>query len=230
MWILCFDLGKNSGIASQETLTEVSANIVRAKLYHTINSGNLAYSSGSWDEAIQKYKNGQSLLADNKDLLSLTDPDVTFKRLEKIILQTIVIKNRQAAKKFIEEKNLPQAKISHKEIIQSIKISSFADNSDFLKFTAESTETIQSLEKKIFLNERRQYLEANYQTLFTTKYPAASPENLSDFLITLVEESSEKFLFKLQCTETNRGRRVILIIHYAYNQKRGIWEFYYENR
>lgn len=218
-------LGKTSGYASQKTLTEVSANIVRTKLYYAVNNGNIAYSSGSWDEAILAYKNSQSLLADNKDLLTLTDSDVTIKKLDKIILQTTIIKNRQASKIFVEENNLPAAKISHENIILQIKDSLFADNSAFQNITTESTEAIQSLEQEIFLNKSRLYLETNYQTFFTTNFPAVSPEDLSHPVATLEKETPENFLFKLQCTETDRGRRLYLVMYYAYDKKTGAWVF-----
>lgn len=223
LYLRLLTLGKTSGYASQKTLTEVSANIVRAKLYHAINNGNIAYSSGSWDEAILAYKSSQSLLADNKDLLTLTDSDVTIKKLDKIILQTTIIKNRQASKKFVEENNLPAAKISHETIIRHIKDSSFADNSAFQNITAESTETIQSLEQKIFLNKSRFYLESNYQTFFATNFPEISPENLSHPVATLEKETPGDFLFKLQCTETNSVQRLFLVLYYTYDKKSGTW-------
>jgi len=217
-------LGKNNNDIPLETLTEVSTNIARAKLYHTISGGNTAFSSGSWDEAILAYQTGQSLLAGNKDLHSLTDSDVNTRKIAKIILQISVIKNSQSAKKMVKENNLQGAKTSHQNIIQLIKDSSFADNNDFLKIVTKSSEAIQSLEQEIILSEKRHYLETNYKTIFTTNYPATFPENLSDPLITLVKESPENFLFKLQCTETNRGRRLFLVIYYAYDKKSGTWK------
>jgi len=219
-------LAKSNENISQETLTEVSTNIVRAKLYSTINSGNRAYSSGFWDEAILAYQNGQSLLADNRGLLTLTDSDATIRKLDKIILQTTVIKYRQAAKNFLEGDNLPAAKTSHENIIQQIKTSSFASSSDYQKITAESSETIQSLGQEIFLNESRLYLETSYQKFFTTNFPAVSPEDLSHPVATLEKKTTEKFLFKLQCTETNSAQRLFLILYYAYDKKSGTWELF----
>jgi len=218
-------LGKTNDEISEETLTEISTNIERAKLYHAINSGNQAFSSGDWDNAILSYANAQSLLTENKDLLSTTKSDINIRKLKRIILQASIIKDRQTAKDFFENGNLQAAKISHEKLIHDINTSSFASDKEFLEMKTESSEFIQSLEHKIFLNGKQHYLESNFQTLFTTNYPAASPESLSQPVVTLVQESPEKILFKMQCTETGRGRPLALIMFYAFDKKSGTWGF-----
>jgi len=218
-------IGKSDDKIVEETVSEVSLNLELARLYQAIKSGNLAFASGDWDKAIHAYKNGQAILADNKDLFTLIDSDVNIRKLAKIILQASVIKNRQTAKKYLEEKNLRAAKVRHEKVIRDIKTNSFANDSDFLKTIAESTEIIQSLEKEIFLNEKQHYLETNFQTLFTKHYPSASPGNLSHPVISLEKESPENLYFKLQCTEISGGRRTLLIIRYTYNKKSKTWDF-----
>ena len=218
-------LGRTNDNIHPLTLSEISLNIERAKLYQAIKSGNQAFASGSWDEAIRAYKSGQSLLADNKAIFTQIDSDVNIRKLTKIILQASIMQNHQTAKKYIAENNLQAAKFQHEEVIRDIKINSFADDRDFLKIITESTEIIQSLEQEIFLNEKQNYLEANFQTLFVKHYPSTSPENLSHPVVTLEKESPENLFFKLQCTEVGRGRRTLLIIHYKYDKKSKTWEF-----
>jgi len=218
-------LGKTDEHISQETLLEISENIKRSKLYHAISSGSMAFTSGSWDDAISAYKNARSLLADNTNSLSSTDSNVNIRKLEKVILQTSIIKERQAAKTFLEKNNLQAAKNSHKKIIQQIEASAFADNSNFREITAKSTESIQSLEREIFLNKSRIYLETKYQDFFTAHFSDVSPDNLSHPVITLEEETPENFLFKIQCTKTAREGHIFLVMHYIFDKKTQSWKF-----
>ena len=60
--------GKGSKGVPREALEEITLNIERAKLYQAINRGNLSFSAGSWNEAIDAYKNAQTLLASNKNI------------------------------------------------------------------------------------------------------------------------------------------------------------------
>jgi len=219
-------IGKSNDKIGEETVSEVSLNLELARLYQAIKSGNLAFASGDWDKAIHAYKNGQAILADNKDLFTLIDSDVNIRKLAKIILQASVIKNRQTAKKYREENNLRAAKVRHEKVIRDIKTNSFANDSGFLKTITESTKIIESLEKEIFLNEKQHYLETNFQTLFTKHYPSSSPENLSHPVVSLEKESPENLYFKLQCTEISGGRRTLLIIRYTYDKKSKTWGFF----
>ena len=218
-------IGKSNDEVAEETVSEVSLNLELTQLYQAIKSGNLAFASGDWEKAIRAYENGQAILANNKDIFTLIDSDVNIRKLTKIILQASVIKNRQIAKKYLEDNNLQAAKIRHEKVIRDIKTNSFANDSDFLKTMTESTEIIQSLEKEIFLNEKRHYLETNFQTLFTKHYPSVSPDNLSHPVISLEKESPESLYFKLQCTEISGGRRTLLIIRYTYDKKSKTWDF-----
>jgi len=146
-----------------------------------------------------------------------------------LILQASINKSLQTAGKYLENKNLQAAKASHKKIIRDIKTSSFAGDDNFRKTVSESSKMVKSLSHTISLNDKKHYLENNFQTLFAKHYPSASPDTLSNPVITLEKESVESVLFKLQCTEISGGRRALLIIHYKFNKKSGTWEFSISN-
>jgi hypothetical protein len=217
--------GKGSKGVPREALEEITLNIERAKLYQAINRGNLSFSAGSWNEAIDAYKNAQTLLTSNKKIFIGIDADKNIKKLEKFILQASINKSLQTAQKHLKEKNLQAAKASYERIIRDIKTSSFSKDDNFRETIAESSKKIKSLRHKIFIDGKREYLENNFQTLFARHYPSSSPDNLSNPVITLENESPESVLFKLQCTEVSRGRRALLIIHYKFNKTSGSWEF-----
>ncbi len=218
-------LGRISNSVSGETLSEIATNINQAELYHTIIRGHMAFKSGSWDEAIRAYKTAQSLLASSERLRPQTTSDVNIRQLEKIILQASSIKNRKTADKFTEEKDLPAAKITHEKIIHDIAASPFSNDSDFMRIKKESSEIITELSRDIFLNEKRHYLETNYQKLFPKHFPSVSPENLTNPVATVVKESLKTLLFKIQCKESGSGRPLSLIMYYAYDKKGGTWKF-----
>ncbi|MBW2658736.1 MAG: hypothetical protein JRC87_03925 [Deltaproteobacteria bacterium] len=221
--------GKGSEAVPGEALAEISLNIERAKLYQAISRGNGEFSAGSWDKAIAAYKSAQSMLADNKKIFIRIDADTNIRKLERFILQASVSKSLEATRRYLDNKNLQAAKSRHERIIKDIKTSPFANDDDFSETITESSKMIQSLGHKIFLNEKKEYLLNNFQTLFAKHYPSASPDNMSNPVITLENESAESALFKLQCTEIRGGSRALLIIHYKFDKKGRTWQFSFNN-
>jgi len=209
----------------REVLTEISTKINRAKLYHTIIGGNIAFNSGSWDDAISAYQTAQSLLVNSEGLDSQTSSGLNIRKLEKIILRTSSIKNLKTAEKFTAENNLPAAKISYEKIVHDIEVSPFKNDSNFIKITQESNDTIAKINRDIFLNEKQLHLETNYQKLFPLHFPSISSDNLTHPVITFIKESPEALLFKLQCRDSGSGRPLSLIMYYTYDKKTGIWKF-----
>ena len=223
-------LGKSEEISSPEILAKMVDNHQRSELYHAIKSGNLAFSTGSWDAAILAYDKAQSILSDDKSVFNPSGSVSNSRKLAKIILQASIIKDRQKAQKYKNEKDLVTAKSRYKELLRRIETSSFANDAGFQKMREELSETIDSLELEIFLEEKTQYLLDNYKSLFVTNYSSAIPDNLTKPVVTFVKVISQKYLFKLQCTESGRGRPLTLVMNYAFDQSNNTWGFYSENQ
>ncbi len=94
---------------------------------------------------------------------------------------------------------------------------------EFSKAEDDIKSKIKELNKKIYLAEKKQYLEKNYRDLFTRHYPNANKDALEKPVIKMVENNNRMILYRMQCTERKSGRPLNLVMHYAYNKKLNTW-------
>lgn len=218
-------------IAPQATLDALRENITRAELYATMDKGNKAFAAGSWNEAIDEYNRARAILADSSSNIKFADAQVTSQKINRIILQTAIVRDRHAAKtQQDDKKDLAAARSLYKQIVANINKSEFANDDEFLEAKKESLSTVQDLDEKIYLADKEQYLKDNFRNLFVENYPAAVPENLNNPVISFVKETDGKMVFKMQCIETGRGRPLMLIMFYAYDKGRNHWSFFSEQQ
>ncbi len=213
-----------------ETVDTVRGNIKRAQLYIAINNGNEAFASGAWQKAIDSYHEASLFLTDNDGIFSRKDAEINQQKLARIVLTASVIRDRQIAKDLLEKLDLKGARKTYQQILKHIAKSSLATEKEFVDTRKEISSTVKSLDRKIFLSGKEEYLKNNYKALFIASYPASIPENLTPPLILFNRETDSKLIFRMQCTEKGRGRPLTLVMHYAYDKKTSRWNLYYENQ
>lgn len=223
------EAGRSLSETENQDLSGLKANITRAELYSTINAGNSAFASGRWDEAIEKYRQAGAILDSNADLLNLQEIEQSRKKLDRIILQSTIIRDRQIAEKSKSTDDSATADNHLQKVIDAIQTSNFANDPEFKEIVADTRLTQQNLKRQRFLKEKEQYLIDNYKTLFMKNYPAATPETLDTPVASFEKLVGNRYLFKLQCTESGRGRPLKLIMFYAFDPDSGGWQFYSEN-
>jgi ubiquitin-protein ligase len=222
---------EEGNVAPPETLEALRENISRAELYATIDKGNKAFAAGSWDEAIQEYNKASAILTSSQSLIKFSDPNVTRRRIERIILQTTIVRDRQSAEsQQKDKKDFATARNIYRQIVANITKSGFTTEEEFSEIKKESLAAIQSLDEKIYQADKEQYLRDNFRKLFAENYPAAISENLNNPVITYVKESAGKMIFKMQCFETGAGRPLMLIMFYAYDKASNRWAFFSEQQ
>ncbi|MGB3209861.1 MAG: hypothetical protein WBB19_04060 [Desulforhopalus sp.] len=212
-----------------ESIDAIRNNIKRAEIYTTINTGNKAFASGAWDEAIEAYNTASALLIGNSSFAKKTDSNINIRKLARIILQASIIRDRQIVQSLLEDDDLVKAKQMYQHILTGIADSSFGAEPEFINITAEINTAIQSLTKEIALMQKIDYLKNNYQSLFIGNYPTAAADELSNPVITKTKETASNLIFRMQCTENDGGRPLTLVMFYAYDKKTGQWSLFSEN-
>ena len=216
-------------LASRETLAELKENIARAELYAAIDLGNKAFASGNWEAAITEYNKAGTILSSHLETLKAVDAQFTRRKIDRIILQTMVIRDRQAAQTAeMDQKDPVAARNVYRQLVKILSNSAFASEEEFAEVKKSSLAAIESLDRKIYLNERERYLRDNFRQLFQQNYPAAVSENLTNAQVSFVKEAQGKLIFKMQCQETGQGRPLTLVMFYAYDKGANIWAFYSE--
>lgn len=218
-------------LASQETLQELRENIARAELYAAIDAGNKAFTAGKWEEAIVEYNKAGNILSSQLETIKTADAQFTRKKIDRIILQTMVIRDRQAAQSAeIDKKDPTSARNIYRQLVATLNKSGFADEEEFAEIKKTSLVAIEGLDKKIYLQDKENYLKDNFRSLFQENYPAAVAENLSNPQVTFIREADNKLIFKMQCNETGQGRPLTLIMFYSYEKTTKLWQFHSEQQ
>lgn len=141
-------------------------------------------------------------------------------------MQSAIIRDRQIAdrNKAADKVALTQSYLQ--KVVDTIKASSFANDPEFQEIVAETQKAQQEIKESLYIQDKEQYLVDNYATLFLENYPAAAPETLSNPMATFEKRLGRLYLFKLQCTESGRGRPLKLIMYYTYDPDNKRWKFY----
>jgi len=220
------EAGRTLSEKENSELAGIKANISRAELYSTINAGNSAFSGGRWDEAIEKYTEASGILNANAKILNQEEVEQSRKKLDRIILQSAIIRDRQTADRNKANGKMTEAETYLLKVISTIKASAFANDPEFKEIITETKKAQNELKETLFLEERQTYLVNNYIRLFMENYPAAAPETLSNPSASFVKRLGRLYLFKLQCTESGRGRPLNLIMFYTYDPDSRRWQFH----
>lgn len=223
------ETGRSLSETEIQEITSLKVNIRRAELYSTIDAGNNAFASGQWNAAIEKYSLAGEILEKNSAILDQQEIEQNRKRLDRIILQSAIIRDRQLADKSKDANDGPATLSYLQKVTNTIQASGFADDPEFKKILSETLLAQQKLKDELFIEEKRQYLIDNFTALFQENYPAARPETLSAPVATFEKRLERLYLFKLQCTESGRGRPLKLIMYYTYDPNSRQWKFYSEN-
>ena len=208
----------------KESFDLMHRNMKRAELYDLIDQGIKSFGAGAWDEAIGDYRKAEEFLTSHQVHLDMTDAGKSVKKLSRIILQALIVRDRQIAADHLEKNELPVAGNIYRQLIDRIDNSPFSGEGEFLATRKELSTTVQTLDEKIFITEKSSYLKNEYRPLFAANYPTAVVANLVNPLISFTKDTGDKAVFKMQCTETGGGRPLTLVMYYAFDKKRGQWE------
>ena len=220
------ELGRNLQSAKPQDLADLQSLSIKAHIYALIEDGNTAFSSQQWNMAIENFAKAKSLLRGNEANFSRSDLDKNQQKLDRIILQANVVRNRQLAETLYKGKDLSKAQNILQETASLIRSSSFTSDTEFSETASEINTKLRSIKDEIFINEKIKYLTENYKGLFLEHYPTAKSETLSNPSITFEKRIDQLFVFQMRCTDISGGRRLTLVMLYAFDQTSNRWKFY----
>lgn len=230
MFQQAIEAGRTLSETEPGAIDSLQQNVAKAELYSTINEGNSAFAAGKWDLAITEYRKAKEILGQKGAVLNITNVAQSQKKIDRIILQSALLRERQAADKHRDEGDLEAALRNLQDMVNHIKYGNFSNDPEFQKTLKEIQDTQANLRDELYIGELQQYLVDNYAKLFNQNYPAASPNSLSAPSATFEKRVGSLYLFKMQCTESGRGRPLKLIMYYAYNPVTDKWKFHSQSQ
>lgn len=219
-------LGGKLDQTERSSLNSIQADIVRAELYTTIKEGKAAFAKNEWNEAIEKFARASKILMDNPGLLNQEDVDRNLRKLSRIMLQASIIRDQQKVEKLIAEKKYSEATKDLRQIGMYIDSSPLRAEKEFEEIRRKISETIETTQNAQAISDKISYLEDHFQAIFAENYPAAAPESLISPVITFFKEEDDKLVFKMQCTESGKGKPLNLIMYYSFTKTTGTWAFH----
>ena len=222
------ELGKKLPTVGPQDLENLRTTMARAELYSTIEEGNTAFSAEKWDLALERFKNASDQLARNDAEFSAQDLDKNRQKLDRIILQSTVIKIRQEAETAQAAKNIGQTIALLQDILTVIKDSKYSHDPEIHLIAEEINKKIKPLQEEKVISDKIGYLTENYQDLFLKNYPETTKERLSAPQITFMKKIGARLLFQLKCVDTDGGRKLTLVMFYIFDPADGSWNFYSE--
>ncbi len=206
------------------------ANMAEAELFSLINNARDAFSQSQWNNAIEQYQEAISLLNAKRELLQRINPEEIQQQLERIILRARIVQHKQEADARLLQQQYEQAISALNQVIDVVVDSGFKNDKEFKAIISGTRQTISETRGKAAISRRIAYLESNYKEIFEANYSAAVPEYLSDPKATFVRYLDDgRELYELQCLESNRGRKLRLVLFYSYNPATNTWQFYSES-
>ncbi|MFN2353642.1 MAG: hypothetical protein ABR512_03825 [Desulfopila sp.] len=218
--------GVSTVTTSHEQTASLYSNMAEAELFTLINSAKDSFSQSEWHNAISYYQQAIELVREKGELLKRIDPDEIQQQLERIILRTRIVQHKQKADQRLSNEEYTKAILAYNKVIDVVQASGLEDDKEFKAIIQGTRENIEKTRTDAAIAQRIQYLEDNYITIFAENYSAAIPEYLSDPKATFLRYTDGKELYEIQCLESNRGRKLRLVMLYSYDPSRDAWEFY----
>ena len=218
-------LGRELSASQKKDLGDMRQNVSRAGLYAAIEGGNQAFSNGKWDEAISQYQAAMNMSASGDLGFNKQGLEKLSAWLQKLILQTTIIQNRQQADTALAQGDKETAKSSLQRIVNSIRMSRFSGERQFFEIAGETKNKLNQLDDEEFITDKKKYLLSNYKALIQQDSLDVKTDNLEDAQVASFEKKYKgKYLFQVLSRQKNS--RITVKTQFIYDPEQNRWSVY----
>lgn len=219
-------IDQDFSFSDAKAISSLQEFIVKTKIFNALEQGKKAFADAQWDQAINQYEIAIKLLEENSEILRRDNPLQSQQKISRMMLRAAIIRDQQGVAGHLKNKEFTPAIDKLKAIIETINMSSFAQEQDFQTIIKETKLSINQAQEDLLIAEQSSYLTDNYQKFFTQNNSTLTAENLSQPRANFLKKINNNLLFKLQCFEKGHGRPVLLQINYLYNPTTKQWNFF----
>jgi len=206
--------------------SSLQENIVRTKIFSSLEHGKKAFADAQWDQAINYYETAIQLLGENSEILRRDNPLQSQQKISRLMLHAAAIRDKQSAAGHLKNNEFNEGINKLQAIIETISKSTFANEQEFQTIIKETRDSINQAQNDLLIREHIAYLTNNFQKLFTENNPALNADNLSNPRVSFLQKIGNKSLYKIQCFEQGHGRPVLLQASYIYDPATKKWRPY----
>ncbi len=207
---------------TDKELRELRNQKARASLYLSLAKGNEAFLAGDWDQAITDYTQANRILTDSS-VVPQEESAQHNRRLKKIILQAVIIREQESIREMLDKAENRNARDMYMKVLGIIENSPFQKEEKFSSAEQDIRKKLAELNHRIYIDEKKEYLQKNYRDLFTRFYSNLNESKLQDPRATVTDENSSRILFRLQCNDKSGARTTTLVMTCRYDKRSQRW-------
>ncbi|VAW38653.1 hypothetical protein MNBD_DELTA04-90 [hydrothermal vent metagenome] len=218
-------LRKNPQAASAAEKKELHSLLLNSQLFQILSTAKKAYKKGTWDLAVQEYRQAIDLLQQNRDRLGAETGNY-IDQIKKTILLTYIAREQSKASLTGKNEDIA-ATIAHDQaIVNLIEKSRFNQDPALKKILVNTRQQLATKKKQLEIKQKIDWLNANFQKIFLANYPSTRSSELPYKKVTFLKKVGNKLIFNLSCVEIRQGRSFGLELNYQYNPDTDSWSLY----
>jgi len=215
----------NPAAVSAEERTELNRLLLNSRLYQMLTLAREAYEHRDWAGSIKQYQKALDLLKTKKEGFG-PGTEESYTKIEKTLLMMQVAQEQSYAMRAKKEDNLEKILQHYNKILKLVQTSKFRSDANLRKLTVNSKEQIAETRALLEIQDKVNYLKANYQQIFKENYPSFAVSKLDHPKILFNKRIGRKMLFTMTCIERSQGSPSRLELKYIYDPDTNRWSLF----
>ncbi|MCF6186072.1 MAG: hypothetical protein L3J49_01135 [Desulfobulbaceae bacterium] len=215
----------NPAAVSAEERAELNRLLLNSRLYQILTLAREAYERRDWAASIKQYQKALHLLKTEKEGFG-PGTEESYTKIEKTLLMMQIAQEQSYAIRAKKEDDLERILQHYNKILELVQTSKFRSDTNLRKLTLNSREQIAETRTLLDIQDRINYLKANYQQIFTKNYPSFAGSKLEPPKVHFNKRIGRKMLFTMTCIERSQGSPSRLELRYIYDPDTKRWSLF----
>jgi len=215
----------NPSAVSVEERTELNRLLLNSRLYQMLTLAREAYERRDWAGSIKQYQDALSLLKTESDGFG-PGTEESYTKIEKTLLMMEIAQEQSNAVRAKKEGSLEEILLHYNKILKLVRTSKFRTDKSLRKLTENIREQIAETRTQVALQDKINYLKANYKEIFIKNYPSFAGSKLEHPKVRFDKKIGRKMLFIMTCIERSQGSPSRLELRYIYDPGTKRWSLF----
>ncbi len=215
----------NPAAVSAEERAELNRLLLNSRLYQILTLAREAYERRDWAGSIKQYQKALHLLKTEQEGFG-PGTEESYTKIEKTLLMMQIAQEQSYAMRAKKEDDLEKILQHYNKILELVQTSKFRSDTNLRKLTLNSREQIAETRTLLDIQDKVNYLKANYQQIFTKNYPSFAGSKLEHPKVHFNKKIGRKMLFTMTCIERSQGSPSRLELRYIYDPDTKRWSLF----
>ncbi len=215
----------NPTAVSAEERAELNRLLLNSRLYQILTLAREAYERRDWGGSIKQYQDALHLLETEKEGFG-PGTDESYTKIEKTLLMMQIAQEQSFAMRAKKENSLEKILLHYNKIIELVQTSAFRSDASLRKLMENTRAQITETRTLLDIQDKINYLKANYQEIFKKNYPSFAGSKLEHPKVRFNKKIGRRMLFTMTCIEQSQGSPSRLELRYIYDPGTKRWSLF----